>query len=210
MNIQCTRCSISLSVLTCTECSVGYYASGSSCIPCSSAMQGCLECADSTNCTLCDNAVHLIAVGGQCECQTGYFQNVSTLLCVSCSSLDPLCTSCSYVSSTVTCTSCSTGYFPSSNVCVHCNTTENGCLQCNNDGSLCSVCDATLNMVSLAGQCVCSVGYFRNISTMLCVTCSAIDALCDSCTENSGILTCISCSVGYFPVSNVCQHCSTA
>ena len=48
--VGCQECS-SLSV--CTNCAFGYYLSASACVPCTTAIYGCLSCPNSTVCESC-------------------------------------------------------------------------------------------------------------------------------------------------------------
>ena len=150
-----------------------------------------------------------MASSGQCICSIGYFLNSTTSVCVTCSSIDPLCDSCLNNLGNLTCISCSTGYYPVSNVCQLCSTAILGCLDCSDDGSNCTLCDSALNMqVGSGGQCICSTGYFQNATTLTCIACTTIDPLCASCSLILLTPSCSSCSLGYFIQANACISCA--
>lgn len=209
LNPLCTICNQISTINSCTACTTGSYASGTSCLTCSSAFNGCQQCTnDGSSCTVCDSSLFLQVNGTQCSCQSGYAQN-STLQCIACSTMDPLCATCYDNSGILACLSCNSGYYTLGPNCLLCNVSILGCLDCSSDGSACNVCDPAMNMQAVTGQCVCQLGFYQSSVNQLCVPCSTIDPLCASCVDSSGTLSCLSCSTGYFPVGNVCTACNT-
>ena len=87
----CANCT---SATDCLSCVVGYYLSGTTCLPCSTTI---------ANCTQCD------ITGTTCSsCAIGYIYNATTNLCDVVPCIDPYCISCPV--STSNCQNCTIGY----------------------------------------------------------------------------------------------------
>lgn len=144
-------------------CSVGYYESGTICMPCSLS---CAACSVSpTNCTACHTGSFLSS--NQCVCSTGFFANGN--LCFPC---DPQCLTCSLTASNcLSCPSthgtllngsnclCPTGKYQLSlgTVCLSC---SSACLTCSTLGCLTCPPSSFRTYVAASYSCPCLSGYF--------------------------------------------------
>lgn len=224
----CTACKIGyLNPITgtCSQCSLGTYASNASCFNCPSS---CSICYSQTFCTSCTSNYYLLnnsCISNSSICAvSGYY--VVGNVCYPC--LQP-CSTC-WVSSN-NCTSCLQGYiFFAPNSCVvDC---PSGYFSSNQTCSTCAPQCATC--ISSSTYCLtCSTGYFLYISNSSCLTscpsstylsgtsCSSCQYPCLTCTSENACLTCVSgvligsqcyssCLNGYFANSSLmCQACTS-
>jgi proprotein convertase subtilisin/kexin type 5 len=152
---SCTSCS-ETPVYECLACSTGFYPINTTCLPCSTDLVGCSECdTTGTRCTECDHDGNWVLRSGQCICRSGYYSNETSGVCIPCTNLDPLCTSCSQAASVYACLSCSHGYLPSNSSCLPCDSYLPGCSECDVTGTVCTECDHHGHWDLRNGKCSC-------------------------------------------------------
>lgn len=211
----------------------GYVPSTNTCPKCSASTQNCLECQnESLHCTKClpgfePQTAPKSFCKRTCQADEGYVKVSNT--CIKCSTLDPLCTSCSENNSgTMICSSCSNGFTPlttpriyckrdclvneayvyKDNSCVICESQLTNCLTCQDETFQCSSCRPGYTALP-APQNLCkrdcqdNEGYMAISNT--CLLCSSKTDLCTKCLDNS--LKCTLCEDGYraLPTGDFCR-----
>jgi hypothetical protein len=141
--------------------------------PCSTAMAGCLKCLSETECTLCNNYLNYVLIGGECAAAPGYYLD-STSTPTKCNILG-----CYLCSSATVCTNCSSAY----------NFIMDPTGQC--------VCNAndSFTLYAPAEVCVCFQDMYlsSNGTCEAMPDCPANDSTCLTCniTEDSTPCTCL-------------------
>lgn len=191
---------------TCDTCETGYYPvannSGSwggfnYCYLCQS---GCSTCNSSSVCTKC--GAGLTMTSNVCSCPTNNYYSASALACVPCPILFPNCLTCVAVTTTTTCTLCSSGFYTNGTACLVCSSNCNNCTATN-----CTSCKPTF--ISSGINCVCDASNQMFVNTSgSCATCSNLIVGCLSCTFNTTVI-CSTCAVGYFVSNSSCTTCSS-
>ncbi|CAK5272781.1 unnamed protein product [Mycena citricolor] len=192
-------------------CPDGAFASGASCVPCSSACRTCTAGA-STDCVRCATGTYLLNgtcvsadANGVCK-GSSMIANNNKLECDACGAK---CTSCKIPgfnsASTINelqCTSCVTGFAVSNGTCVSscpsrtfplngtCTACDSSCSTCAGSSSFCLSCHS--NQLALSGQCIstCPPNTFLGTSNASCSACHPDCAACsgpafDQCTSCS-------------------------
>lgn len=203
----------------CQTCIAGTYEFSNMCVPCTSTLVGCLNCANSSYCFACGDGYALDTTNRNCTlCQnsmTGCVLCNSTTICTACSSLYYLtgnaCTSCQTIPNCITCSSstacltCNSDFYldTGTNKCFPCTTITN-CLSCFNS----SACTACIN------------GYYLNTATYTCARCQQNctecynSTTCSQCVENyylsSTTFSCLSCPANCLVCSSstICTRCA--
>ena len=155
------------------SCEAGSYydASKGSCVNCSSVVQGCVYCTNSTHCTACAPGTNLTA--GACvviknkTCQPGQYLDYNTQTCHQCSEAHSNCSACDNETSCTKCVSntvllggscyppeesCPSGayYNVPSKSCFNCTTVTANCWICTGPKQ-CTICADGFKLVN--GQC---------------------------------------------------------
>lgn len=192
---------------TCVNCLAGFVLANGFCVLCPNA---CSVCTLNQN-TLTGNQPTCTA------CNIGYFLNVQSLQCQSCSMMG--CGACFNAS---VCLSCLQGYSLTSTYtcvvrciypCATCTATNpTQCTSCVNgfsqDPTNSNSCVSNVNTCNGGSNCtVCPFGYnlLTNNGSQTCVQCDA-NSKCARCNPTSPS-TCTSCNYGYYLTRNVCQQC---
>ena len=113
--------------IQCYNCIIGYYLTGTTCTLCSTTMEGCSICSNSSICL---------------SCVSGYYLYTSDNKCHTCTSNVTNCQLCKFntTSNVTECAECNEGYFlNASNSCNFC--TDSGCLSCS-DNITCTRCQS--------------------------------------------------------------------
>ncbi|KAM3127649.1 hypothetical protein pb186bvf_020246 [Paramecium bursaria] len=173
------------------------------CTACSSNTAGCISCDQSGYCLQCSSNYYLAQSGQTTSCtqcgsncatcsSTGCLTCVATAAnpsgntCTTCTSQISGCQTCSYSSSTYTCSACAPGYFLANNQCSQCQATLSNCSVCAS-ATTCQTC-ATGFLLNTNGNCYqCQ----PNCSTGGC-----------SFVSGTTQTTCTICSSTYYGVSN--------
>jgi chitinase len=186
---NCSSCSTNNGNTICTSCAGAYTLNDNSCL--SSPSNIPTNCASSygNGCTSC-NASQCLG----CTSGTSLLSATSNAACQSCSSSISNCSSCSNNGGTLSCSSCTSGYYP----------TTNGlsCQTCSSIITGCSACSASNGMTICSS---CSTGNYLSSNDLSCQPCSTIGAGCATCTNNSGTGVCSSCNSGYTFSSGSCS-----
>ncbi|ELP84279.1 protein serine/threonine kinase, putative [Entamoeba invadens IP1] len=176
----------------CRLCEDGFFVQNEKCVSCG---EGCLTCADSGNCELCDASKLMKLVDKRCVLNSN-----ATLVS---STNDVQCTS-GYYNLNSVCTKCSTVY---GSTCLECN--DKTCLSCSGNDVVVGTKCATLSACAIQtnSKCVkCSTGQYYNEESSTCETC---DPLCTSCYGSDTCGTCESPN-WYVPSSQNCQETPSA
>jgi hypothetical protein len=90
-------------------------------------------------------------VSDSCPCNTGYFDDNQTVVCLKCTDLFPNCLTCN---NRTKCISCIPGMFPdyAHTLCTNCLIT---CATCNTYFDNCTSCDPTTNRILSNNKCIC-------------------------------------------------------
>ena len=112
------------------ECGSLFYLSSGSCFSCSSSLEGCSHCSNSTICLGCDG---------------GYYLNATS--CTLCSKTE----GCLICNGSSSCLTCASGYFNQNSTCVKCSSVISNCHQCSNQ-STCINCN-NMYQISATGDC---------------------------------------------------------
>lgn len=175
----------------CTSCSSGSYATGGSCVSCSTFDTNCTSCSAS-GCTKCKSGYNVEEAKCAVACPTGTYQSGNN--CFYCG------TGCESCDSSG-CKTCQDGYYYSWGKCELCSSKF---------GSACERCDS--------GGCYgCAKGYYRDYSTNNCISCDTYShtyAKCYECNSMGCTLCnntrqpvgeCISCQDLGGPQCSVCN-----
>ena len=216
----------------CTSCSSGSYATGGSCVSCSTFDTNCTSCSAS-GCDKCSSGYALKnqkceknvscdvnCASGSCgsdgctSCRSGYFL-YETNVCLNCNYFDSNCVHCNYNM----CITCTKGYFSSGKRCERCETSllPSHCTDCSGV-STCSNCEDGYYLTSDKSCAPCSSKYGSQCSSCNFSTCYDCNGLyydssqgkCTSCTCNCATCSmyaschCYSCKSGYKLVNNSC------
>ena len=192
----------------------------------------CNTCSDSSHCTTCISNYYLQPNGYQCSstCPTGHYPNTTTLACSGCTNPCTSCTgpaytqctagcpsgcaTCTY-SSTITCTSCFSGYYlsgvscvnpcpsgtygeSSNNTCVNC---SSGCMNCTASG--CSACQNSMYLYNNTCYLSCPPYTFTSYDQAGDGTCLGCDSSCLTCS-GPGPQNCTLCQTGEFLYNSQC------
>lgn len=151
-------------VVTCNECSSGYYIASSTCVSCSSVVSNCLSC-----------SFKMSGGNGECtQCLAGYFLNSTDKSCYTCSSFNSLtfpvdsCSNCSLNGLFMVCFACNSGYYLSDQTCLTCSNLQANCRTC--------------NFSSIFNCQSCNNGYLINAIGQ-CQACSTIYTNCSQCNS---------------------------
>ncbi|ELP89685.1 protein serine/threonine kinase, putative [Entamoeba invadens IP1] len=231
---KCISCSQKEHCSTCSNvdskciiCVDGYFPKNGSCETC--AMNGCFDCSTTSGaCTSCREGEYLN--NRTCaKCELNCKKCNSKIGCTECLEsfylMDGICFPCSLKDScgkcsttTNSCLTCNTGFFPHDAVCLLCSTKN--CSSCDNSTGYCTSCEQTRYLD--AGECkmcistllnceTCSVGtkclscalnYFLDLGR--CFPCSS-KLHCSTCSQTSPL--CLECEEDYYPAGKKCDTC---
>lgn len=143
------------------------------CIPCSTPIPNCIECASSTTCNICATGFYVNALNNCESCVTGCSTCTSPTACTLCQA--------SLVLNSGMCV-CQNGFYydTGSSPCLTCTSALTGCSQCSSS-TVCSLC---------------MPGFYLPAGGSACQPCSANCLNCD----NSG---CTTCSAGFFSFTDI-------
>jgi hypothetical protein len=127
-------------------------------------------------------------VSGFCPCDSGYFDDNETVICLKCSDLLPNCLTCN---NRTKCLSCAPGMLSdvAHSLCTTCMVT---CATCSVYFDNCTSCDPTTNRILSNQKCICQANAFE--VNGVCILCSTIVAHCSSCQNT---YSCTGCLSGY-------------
>ncbi|ELP90256.1 hypothetical protein EIN_339370 [Entamoeba invadens IP1] len=177
---HCNKCSSAFD-RKCVMCNNGYYPNENGvCVPCG---QNCNSCDEST--------------GACSSCSTNnVFSESDNKTCMTCSSFDVLCLTCSS-SFERKCAKCLTGsYLSNGPKCTLCDTTCDT-NYCNNQSGICSKCSQPQYVVT-------------SPQSTRCVNCNVFDTNCMECKGDYSSRLCVRCASGMYPSSSgSCVSCSS-
>jgi proprotein convertase subtilisin/kexin type 5 len=203
LNTYCLTCSSSS---VCDSCGYSLTPSGTACSQvCTDP--NCVTCSFTTTAGIyCNSCVSGFIVNPsnqlQCICPSGTYYSPSPASCVSCTSLNTYCLTCS---SSSVCDSCGFSLTPSGNSCTW-SCADVNCVTCSFDttnGIYCVNC-ASGFIVNSSNQlqCIpCPSGTFYSPSPASCVSCTSLNAYCLTCSSSS---VCDSCEYSLTPSGNAC------
>jgi hypothetical protein len=203
----CTACNSPMTVVSDNcQCAAGLFfnvapAMGASI--CTACVAQCSTCLSLAYCTACIAAFSL--QGGSCVCALGsYLASPTATTCTVCPFTCAICTSgtacqyCkpSYLLNNNNLCACKAGqYIDGSNVCQPC---LFPCRECS-AAMTCSSCATGYTLTD--SNCVCSSGFFSDVSNQMVPVCRACFSACLTCTSFN---FCQTCAAGFTPSSNRC------
>ncbi|ELP91491.1 protein serine/threonine kinase, putative [Entamoeba invadens IP1] len=175
----------------------------SNCLSCSRTERKCLLCQSGVSylsngmCALCDSTCSTCGTDGICtQCIANYvFYEPKQIGCLSCTSFDTNCASCS-LSSSRNCTTCKSNMYPdvSNGKCKSCDASCGG--SCDTTNGICTNC--------VSGK------VFNEPKGLTCIDCSTFDVNCVACASN-GERKCITCreNSGFYLLNGRCVVCDS-
>ncbi|KAL4499327.1 hypothetical protein ABPG72_006913 [Tetrahymena utriculariae] len=191
---QCQNCNISClscdgpTNQNCTGCQSDNVLISKQCVSCD---YSCLTCAlSSNNCNSCQ--ANRTLQNGICNCNQGYFEDISNKQCSQCHYSCLACNS----NSCLQCQTnrnlqggkciCNDGYFedltnfkcsPCDQTCVTCSNSSNtGCISCSN------------NRFLQGSSCLCNQGFYEDSSSLICIQCHYSCKTCTGGSSNNCVL----------------------
>ena len=192
-NTKCLNCSGPDST-ECISCPDGQYLNGGECILCNS---NCLTCSKSaTFCISCGSPFYLFEGICNSSCIDSFWPSESKRLCEPC---DIPCLTCQTPGNSISCLSCSDGFYLNNKQCLSCPIGCAICLSANN----CTSCQNQYFLLNFKCLDNCEQGYFKEIYLNLCLFCNSSCLGCDGPTSND----CIKCKNGEFLMGNKSGPC---
>ena len=171
---------------------------------CTSCFTNCFSCSSTTRCNICKSGYYLLAVQGananECvtSCPPGYYNNITTLSCSSCSNNCETCTSSNV------CTDCTNNYYlyatNSSTTCVsNCPTNYFNPTILDGSGS-CGRCASYCYSCSDAQTCTECISSSYVIINGMCTPSNCVHCLVCNYSSNA----CATCVTGYYLFNSAC------